>query len=158
MEEVPVEIGKFKHLKYLDISGNDISALPTSLQCCKKLQEIHLEFNEFKRLPLFLLNFPNLQTFCRSGNPFAFTILKRKAVIEDPELECEETDEKESDNGCATLKSLCLQSLRKQKIADMDIFALNLPRNLKKNIYDSFFSSHVLCDCCHRGGLAADEG
>lgn len=158
LEKLSCEIGRFKDLKYLDLGQLDLSELPISLQRCEKLEEIRLEANEFMTLPLFLLKLSNLKTLYRNGNPFTLTTLKKKAVIFTPEDEPESEENQQKTATCDSLKTLCLKSLSTQKVMQMNIETLNIPKHLKTALWEYFYLFHIFCDFCGSGGLIAGKG
>ncbi|KAM5559922.1 putative disease resistance protein RGA3 [Rosa sericea] len=64
IKELPVSIGKMKHLRYLDISDTRITTLPKSIGKLYNLQTLKMEGLRLKELPKELLNLINLRHIC----------------------------------------------------------------------------------------------
>jgi hypothetical protein len=60
----------------LDLSGNDIEALPDSMRRMHKLNSLDLSDNRVQRLPLWLAQLPSIGSVRASANPLLFPPLQ----------------------------------------------------------------------------------
>ncbi|CAI9098846.1 OLC1v1035567C1 [Oldenlandia corymbosa var. corymbosa] len=76
-------IGKLVKLQYLDLSNNNITALPSDFWSLGLLKSLNLSFNQiFGELPSNIGNFGQLETFDLSGNAFSGSIPEAIASLE----------------------------------------------------------------------------
>jgi Leucine-rich repeat (LRR) protein len=67
--ERALEQVNLESLKYLDLRGNGLSALPPSVARMHNLEEIDLQGNSFNIKPAVLDDLPNLKVVRLDGNP-----------------------------------------------------------------------------------------
>jgi hypothetical protein len=70
LSELPSELGDRPHLQKLMVAGNRLQTLPETLGNCQSLELIRIAANRFEALPAVLLNLPRLAWLSYSGNPF----------------------------------------------------------------------------------------
>ena len=70
LSELPSELGDRPHLQKLMVAGNRLQTLPEALGNCQSLELIRIAANRFEALPAVLLNLPRLAWLSYSGNPF----------------------------------------------------------------------------------------
>jgi hypothetical protein len=63
IDELPTEIGLFKNLRWLDVSGNKLTAFPSTLLKLKKIRHLMCRNNSFSSEPLEKEKFPQLVSF-----------------------------------------------------------------------------------------------
>ncbi|MHC8318754.1 protein kinase [Pseudomonas sp. LB3P31] len=69
ISELPTELGERPHLQKLMLAGNQLQRLPSSLQYCHQLELIRVAANQLSELPEWLLNLPSLTWLAYAGNP-----------------------------------------------------------------------------------------
>jgi Leucine-rich repeat (LRR) protein/serine/threonine protein phosphatase PrpC len=70
-EALPEQVGKLRHLKYLDVAGNRLRAsdsLPASLASLHELKTLDLAVNHIEALPEHAASLPNLEDLLLHGN------------------------------------------------------------------------------------------
>lgn len=70
LTELPSSIGRCPSLQKLMLSGNRLTHLPDEMAACVNLELVRLAANEFAALPEWLLNLPRLTWLALAGNPF----------------------------------------------------------------------------------------
>lgn len=65
---LPAQAGNMVHLKYLDLSGNNISAIPPQFGNLRKLEYLNLNSNDIEELPAEIGNLESLTEFSMAGN------------------------------------------------------------------------------------------
>jgi hypothetical protein len=66
---LPPEIGRCPELQKVALSGNLLSTLPAEMAACTKLELLRIAANRFEILPEWLLGMPRLSWLGYSGNP-----------------------------------------------------------------------------------------
>ncbi|ESA34393.1 serine threonine protein kinase [Leptolyngbya sp. Heron Island J] len=66
---LPSSIGKLSQLQKCMLAGNQLQSLPDELANCKKLELIRLAANQLQTLPAWLFNLPRLTWLAYAGNP-----------------------------------------------------------------------------------------
>ncbi|MFD2284853.1 protein kinase [Pedobacter petrophilus] len=66
---LPTSIGKCLRMEKLMLAGNRLTALPDELQYCKSLALLRLSANEIEAVPEWLFTMPKLSWLAISGNP-----------------------------------------------------------------------------------------
>ncbi|VVQ20462.1 leucine-rich repeat-containing protein kinase family protein [Pseudomonas fluorescens] len=69
LSELPTELGQRPHLQKLMLSGNRLQRLPESLAHCHRLELIRIAANRLTELPDWLLTLPSLAWLAYAGNP-----------------------------------------------------------------------------------------
>ncbi|KAA0972848.1 leucine-rich repeat-containing protein kinase family protein [Pseudomonas sp. ANT_H12B] len=69
LSELPTELGERPHLQKLMLSGNRLRCLPESLRDCHRLELIRIAANQLTELPEWLLSLPSLTWLAYAGNP-----------------------------------------------------------------------------------------
>jgi hypothetical protein len=69
ISKLPSAIGKLMYLQKLALAGNNLTALPDSMANCENLQLIRLSANNFTEMPDWLFKLPKLAWLAFSGNP-----------------------------------------------------------------------------------------
>jgi hypothetical protein len=69
ISKLPSAMGKLVHLQKLALAGNKLTALPDTMANCKNLQLIRLSANNFSEMPHWLFKLPKLAWLAFSGNP-----------------------------------------------------------------------------------------
>jgi serine/threonine protein kinase len=69
ISKLPSYIGKLEQLQKLALAGNNLTALPDSMANCKNLELIRLSANNFTEMPRWLFKLPKLAWLAFSGNP-----------------------------------------------------------------------------------------
>ena len=69
LSELPTELGQRPHLQKLMLSGNRLQRLPESLAHCHRLELIRIAANRLTELPEWLLTLPSLAWLAYAGNP-----------------------------------------------------------------------------------------
>lgn len=67
---LPSSIGKLSKLQKLMLAGNQLRSLPPELANCHNLELIRIAANQLTELPPFLLRLPRLAWIAFAGNPF----------------------------------------------------------------------------------------
>jgi hypothetical protein len=67
--ELPTELGERPHLQKLMLAGNRLQRLPESLRHCHRLELIRIAANQLTELPEWLLSLPSLTWLAYAGNP-----------------------------------------------------------------------------------------
>ncbi|MGE8178355.1 leucine-rich repeat-containing protein kinase family protein [Pseudomonas fluorescens] len=69
ISELPSELGNRPHLQKLMLAGNHLQSLPASLSQCHQLELIRIAANRMTELPQWLLTLPGLAWLAYAGNP-----------------------------------------------------------------------------------------
>ena len=69
ISELPTELGERPHLQKLMLAGNRLQRLPDSLRQCHRLELIRIAANRLTELPEWLLTLPSLAWLAYAGNP-----------------------------------------------------------------------------------------
>lgn len=69
VSELPSELGQRPHLQKLMLAGNRLQQLPDSLRNCHRLELIRIAANRLTGLPEWLLRLPSLTWLAYAGNP-----------------------------------------------------------------------------------------
>jgi hypothetical protein len=69
VSELPSELGQRPHLQKLMLAGNRLQQLPDSLRHCHRLELIRIAANRLTELPEWLLRLPSLTWLAYAGNP-----------------------------------------------------------------------------------------
>lgn len=69
ISELPTELGERPHLQKLMLSGNHLTRLPPSLSQCHRLELLRIAANRLTELPQWLLTLPGLAWLAYAGNP-----------------------------------------------------------------------------------------
>jgi hypothetical protein len=69
ISELPTELGERPLMQKLMLSGNHLQQLPKSLVDCHRLELLRLSANRFTELPEWLLTLPSLTWLAYAGNP-----------------------------------------------------------------------------------------
>ncbi|MDB6071122.1 MAG: Protein kinase [Verrucomicrobiales bacterium] len=69
LTDLPEELGRRPRLQKLMLSGNRLSALPDSMAACHNLELLRLAANQFETFPDWLVDLPALAWLAVSGNP-----------------------------------------------------------------------------------------
>jgi hypothetical protein len=69
LSELPSELGLRPHLQKLMLAGNRLRQLPDSLRDCHRLELIRIAANRLTALPEWLLRLPSLSWLAYAGNP-----------------------------------------------------------------------------------------
>ncbi|RON47271.1 leucine-rich repeat-containing protein kinase family protein [Pseudomonas frederiksbergensis] len=69
ISELPTELGERPLLQKLMLSGNHLQQLPESLMQCHRLELLRISANRFTELPEWLLTLPALTWLAYAGNP-----------------------------------------------------------------------------------------
>lgn len=69
ISELPTELGERPHLQKLMLAGNRLQHLPESLGHCHRLELIRIAANQLTELPEWLLSLPSLTWLAYAGNP-----------------------------------------------------------------------------------------
>jgi hypothetical protein len=77
ISKLPSTIGDCARMQKLMLAGNRLTDLPDTLQNCRNLGLLRISANQIAKLPDWLLAMPKLAWFAFSGNPF----------VESPEIE-----------------------------------------------------------------------
>lgn len=67
--DLPTELGERPHLQKLMLAGNRLQRLPESLSHCHRLELIRIAANQLTELPEWLLSLPSLTWLAYAGNP-----------------------------------------------------------------------------------------
>jgi hypothetical protein len=70
LSALPSELGHRPYLQKLMVAGNRLQALPQELSLCKNLELLRIAANRFDVLPEVLFKLPRLSWLSYSGNPF----------------------------------------------------------------------------------------
>jgi len=70
VSELPSELGRCTALQKLMLAGNKLQDLPPSMAACTKLELLRISANCFTSLPDWLLSLPRLAWLAYAGNPF----------------------------------------------------------------------------------------
>lgn len=71
ISELPTAIGHCTSLKKLMLAGNQLRSLPLSIANCRQLELLRISANKFSTLPNELFELPNLSWLAFSGNPLS---------------------------------------------------------------------------------------
>ncbi|MFN3358463.1 MAG: protein kinase [Pseudomonas sp.] len=74
ISQLPSELGQRPHLQKLMLAGNQLTALPQSLAQCHNLELLRIAANRFTHLPAWLLALPNLTWLAYAGNPVEMAV------------------------------------------------------------------------------------
>jgi hypothetical protein len=80
LSELPTEIGQCVHMQKLMLAGNQLRELPPSLAACTQLELLRISANQLHTLPDWLLAMPKLAWLAYAGNPFNRTIEEKRAT------------------------------------------------------------------------------
>ena len=69
ISELPTELGERPYLQKLMLAGNRLQQLPESLRQCHRLELIRIAANQLEVLPDWLLTLPSLTWLAYAGNP-----------------------------------------------------------------------------------------
>jgi tRNA A-37 threonylcarbamoyl transferase component Bud32 len=69
ISKIPSSIGKCKPLQKVAFAGNQLSELPIEMANCTNLELLRISANKFRELPEWLLQMPKLAWLAFSGNP-----------------------------------------------------------------------------------------
>ncbi|SEM68295.1 Leucine rich repeat-containing protein [Pseudomonas sp. ok272] len=69
ISELPSELGERPHLQKLMLAGNQLTQLPASLSQCHRLELLRIAANRLTELPQWLLTLPGLAWLAYAGNP-----------------------------------------------------------------------------------------
>ncbi|MHC8358404.1 protein kinase [Pseudomonas sp. LB3P81] len=69
ISELPTELGERPHLQKLMLAGNRLQRLPESLSNCHRLELTRIAANQLTELPEWLLTLPSLTWLAYAGNP-----------------------------------------------------------------------------------------
>ncbi|MBV6824803.1 leucine-rich repeat-containing protein kinase family protein [Pseudomonas sp. PD9R] len=69
ISELPTELGQRPYLQKLMLAGNRLQRLPESLRDCHRLELIRIAANQLTELPEWLLALPSLTWLAYAGNP-----------------------------------------------------------------------------------------
>lgn len=177
-------VGKLNKMKALKLCSNLLTSLPETLAYCQELEKLSLENNEFKELPLFLINMPKLETVYRYSNPLSYpydcsysmkvekhkirgseseeNLEEQQNIMDNPEEEDEEEkgDNKKSKHSkiLPSLLELSSRSICKQVFRNpSEIDKFNIPRQLKDLIFHSAGTLNF-CYNCKKGMDPIYEG
>ncbi len=67
--ELPTELGERPYLQKLMLAGNRLTQLPQSLRNCHRLELTRIAANQLSELPDWLLTLPSLTWLAYAGNP-----------------------------------------------------------------------------------------
>lgn len=70
--ELPTETGNCSRMQKLMLAGNRLTGLPASLANCRNLELLRISANQFKEFPEWLLSMPKLSWLAFSGNHFSY--------------------------------------------------------------------------------------
>ena len=71
ISELPSTLGNCTSLQKLMLAGNQLRALPPSIENCTKLELLRISANQFSVLPDVLFDLPNLSWLAFAGNPLS---------------------------------------------------------------------------------------
>ena len=83
ISELPDELGRRPRLQKLMLAGNRLSRLPDSLAACDRLELLRIASNRFEELPGWLFDLPRLSWLAFAGNPVA-QASEERAVVSHP--------------------------------------------------------------------------
>lgn len=86
ISEIPSSLGDCPLLQKLMLAGNQLSSLPSSLANCTNLELLRISANKFKHLPDWLLAMPRLTWLAFAGNPLNAHLKPQHSL---PEIEWE---------------------------------------------------------------------
>jgi hypothetical protein len=69
--ELPTSLGKCKRLEKLLLAGNNLTALPDNISQLRQLRLLRISANRFESIPEPVLSLPKLAWFAFAGNPFS---------------------------------------------------------------------------------------
>ena len=143
LKELSPYIGLFGSLRYLDLEGNGLTSLPSTLQLCRNLEELLICSNNFESLPGFLVHMPKLRRLSRHSNLLHNTYNNCPQALFPNKNTCAEVD---------TLLSLSSIGVAKNIhfIASKDIDLVEIPRTLRPKVYETF-KDVSYCNFCQRG-------
>lgn len=81
ISELPSSIGACDRLQKLMLSGNRLRSLPDTLSRCTNLELLRLAANEFEELPTWLFDLPRLCWLAFAGNPISNAAQPSQATI-----------------------------------------------------------------------------
>ena len=70
LTELPTELGERAHLQKLALAGNRLSRLPDAMAQCRALALLRMSANRFEQIPPWLLELPRLAWLAVGGNPW----------------------------------------------------------------------------------------
>jgi hypothetical protein len=73
ISQLPSSVGRCRSLQKLMLSGNRIEHLPDEMSACVNLELLRLSSNQFRELPQWLLSLPRLSWLAFAANPFSET-------------------------------------------------------------------------------------
>lgn len=74
ISQLPSELGRRPLLQKLMLAGNQLTHLPESLADCHNLELLRIAANRFTRLPQWLLTLPSLTWLAYAGNPVEMAV------------------------------------------------------------------------------------
>ncbi|WP_455884394.1 protein kinase [Pseudomonas spelaei] len=74
ISQLPSELGQRPRLQKLMLAGNQLTVLPQSLAQCHNLELLRIAANRFTHLPAWLLALPNLTWLAYAGNPVEMAV------------------------------------------------------------------------------------
>ena len=74
ISQLPSELGQRPLLQKLMLAGNQLAHLPESLAQCKNLELLRIASNRFTQLPPWLLTLPSLTWLAYAGNPVEMAV------------------------------------------------------------------------------------
>ncbi|CAI2798104.1 Protein kinase domain-containing protein [Pseudomonas [fluorescens] SBW25] len=74
ISQLPSELGERPLLQKLMLAGNELTHLPESLANCHNLELLRIASNRFTRLPQWLLTLPSLTWLAYAGNPVEMAV------------------------------------------------------------------------------------
>jgi len=77
---LPSDIGRLNKLQKLMLAGNELRSLPAEMANCTNLELIRLSANQLDKLPQWLFNLPRLSWLAYAGNPFCKQKEDKKAA------------------------------------------------------------------------------
>lgn len=72
LTQIPTSIGNCWNMQKLALAGNRLTSLPKSLSNCKNLGLLRISANQLTEFPEWLLDIPKLSWLAFAGNPFCF--------------------------------------------------------------------------------------
>lgn len=89
---LPSTIGRCVKLQKFMLSGNLLEIIPKEISSCQNLELIRLASNQIKEPPMDLLTLPNLSWVALSDNPFLSSVFEKNQAVGDLNLKVIEDD------------------------------------------------------------------